>query len=307
MTTPIARSNTPRQLIPGALNAILGMSYGEVVGELDGLFDEKTSDKYFEEVGFMTGFGLAPNKTEGGAIFYDTARETWVARAEHEVVGLGFQITEEQIEDNQYMNMAQALAKKIGRSMGQTKEQKKANVINNGFNSAYTQGPNGDGQPLFSASHPTIGDGNQSNLLTADLSETALESALISISKAKDDRGLYINLRAKSLWVPAENQFVAHRILKSDGRVGTADNDTNALKDMNMFPGGLHISRRFTDSDSWYIRTDLDGGLMFFTRTPLQTKQEGDFDTGNIKFKARERYSAGPWGDWRAVYGSSGV
>jgi hypothetical protein len=217
-------------------------------------------------------------------------------------------ITEEQIEDNQYISMSQKLAKAVGRSMGATKEQKKANVFNNGFNTAYTQGPNGDGAALFSASHPTIGDGNQSNLITADLTETALESALTTISKAKDDRGILIGLRAKTLLVPPDSRFVAHRILNSDGRVGTSDNDANAIKDMNLFSGGMRICTRLTDTDSWYIQTDCpDDGLFEITRSSLSTKEDGDFDTGNFKYKARERYHVGSWGNWRCWYGSAGV
>lgn len=308
MTTPVARSNTPKMLIPGALNQILGQSYGEVTGELDGLFEMGKSDKYFEESVMLTGLGLAPNKSEGGAIFYDTARETWVARAEHETVALGFQITEEQIEDNQYINMSKVLAKYIGRSMGNTKELKKANVLNRAFNTSYTQGPNGDGQPLISASHPTIGDGSQSNLFTADISETALESALTSITKAKDDRGILIGLRAKGIWIPPELKFTLHRILESDKRVGTADNDANALKDMNLLPGGMHVGTRLTDADAWFIDTDLvDPGLFYYERIAMQTKEDGDFDTGNFKFKARERYHVGSWGNFRKVWASAGV
>lgn len=303
-----ARSNTPKMLIPNALNAILGQSYGEVTGELDALFEMGTSDKYFEEVVMLTGTGLAPNKSEGSAIFYDTARETWVARAEHETVAIGFQLTEEQVEDNQYLAMSKVLTKYIGRSLGQTKEQKKANVLNNAFNSSYTQGPNGDGQSLISSAHPTIGDGNQSNLFTADLSESALESALTTISKTKDDRGILIGLRAKGLFLPPELRFVGHRLLNTDGRVGTADNDTNAIKDMNLFPDGIHICTRFTDSDAWFISTDSpDKGLFYYQRTPLVTKTDGDFDSGNSKFKARERYHIGSWGNWRCLFGSAGV
>lgn len=305
----VARANTPRQLLPkGTINQIIGTSYGSVTGELDGLFDEMKSDKYFEEIVMQTGFGLAPNKTEGSAIYYDTAREAWVARTEHETVAIGFMVTEEQVEDNQHQNMLTMLAKQVGRAMGQTKEQKKANVLNNAFDSSYTQGPNGDGQPLISADHPVVEGGVQSNLLTADLSETALESALTTISKAKDDRGLFINLNARSLWVPSETRFTAYRILNANGQVNTEYlNNPNAMKDMGMFPGGLHVARRLTDSDSWYIRTDLPDALPFYTRTPLQVKEDGDFDTGNYKHKARERYGLGSWGDWRALYASPGA
>lgn len=305
----IARSNTPRQLLPkGTINQLIGQSYGSVVGELDGLFDKAKSNKYFEEVVMQTGFGLAPNKTEGSAIFYDTAQEAWVARAEHQTVAIGFMVTEEQIEDNQHQSMMAMLAKQVGRAMGQTKEQKRANVLNNAFNAAYTQGPNGDGRSLISDSHPVIEGGVQSNLLTGDLSETALESAIITISKNKDDRGLYTNLSAKSLWVPAESQFLAYRILNANGQVDTTYlNNPNAIRQMGMLPGGVNVSRRLTDADSWFIRTDLPDALMEYERSPLSVQEDPDFDTGNHKYKARERYSIGPWGDWRALFGSPGA
>lgn len=306
MAAPIARSNTPKQLVPKILNAIVGDTYGEITGETDGLFEEMTSDKAKEQIVAMPGFGTAPTKSEGGVIFYDTTRETWTATAEHTVVALGFQITEEQVEDNQYMAISKRLARAVARAMANTYEQRRANVLNFAFNSAYTQGPEGDGQPLVSTSHPTLAGGNQSNLIAADFSETAVEQAIISITKATDERGIYIGLRPKTLWIPPELTFGAHRLLNSTGRVGTADNDTNAIKDRNIFDG-MRVVTRLTDSDGWFIQTTATDGLMFYTRSPLMTKDDGDFDTGNFKYKARQRYSAGPWGDWRAIYGSAGV
>ncbi len=306
MTVPIARSNTPRQMVPGILNAILGDTYGEIVGETDGLFEMKTSDKSAEEMIAMPGFGTAPVKGEGGVIFYDTTRETWVARAEHTTIALGFQITEEQVEDNQYISLSKRLTKAVARAMANTKEQRKANVLNNAFTAGFTQGVNGDGQPLISSAHPTLSAGNQSNLFSTDLSETALEQAIISIGKATDERGVYIGARPVSLWVPPELNFIAHRLLNSTGRVGTGDNDTNAIKDKNIF-SSLNVVTRLTDSDGWFIKTSVPEGLQFWTRTALSAKDDGDFDTGNFKYKVRERYSAGPWGDWRAIYGSAGA
>lgn len=300
---PISRGSTPRQLVPG-LNAVLGMAYGSIDNEHEVLFSTEKSDKYFEEEVFMTGFGLAPNKEEGASVFYDTANESWTARYEHETVAMGFQVTEEQTEDNLYEKLGKKMAYYVGRSMAASKQQKAANIINNGFSSTYL---GGDGVALFSASHPTIGDGNQSNLLTGDISETALENAVISIQLMKDDRGILIGAQPTSLHIPPQLTYVVHRILKTDGRVGSADNDTNALKDLGLFQSGVHVNHRFTDSDAWFIKTDIPESLKHFQRVALQTQDnESDFDTGNLKMKARERYSFG-WSDWRGILGSAGV
>lgn len=300
--TPINRGSTPRQLVPG-LKAVLGLGYGSIENEHEVLFTTESSDKYFEEEVFMTGFGLAPNKGEGDSVFYDTANEAWTARYEHETVAMGFQVTEEQTEDNLYVNLAKKMASYIGRSMAASKQQKAANILNNGFSTQL----GGDNVSLFNSSHPTIGDGFQSNLLSGDISETALENAVINIQLMKDDRGILIGAQPKSLHIPPQLIYVAKRILTSDGRVGTADNDTNVLKDMNFFSDGAHVNHRFTDADAWFIKTDITDGLKHFVRVPLQVKTDGaDFDTGNVKMKARERYSFGH-SDWRAIFGSAGA
>jgi len=311
MTTSavMARSNTPRQLLPkDSLAAILGLEYSEVTAELDHLFEMQTSEAYKEEMVMMVGTGLAPTKSEGGVFFYDSARETYVAKAEHETVALGFQLTEEQIDDNRHKKLSEVMSKFIGRSMAQTKELKKANVLNNAFNASFTNGPEGDGVALISASHPTLTDGNHSNLLTGDISETALESSFISIMKAKDDRGILINLRAKGLTVPVDSYFSTYRILNANGQTGNNYNDPNAIRDTGMLPGGLKTSSRLTDTDSWFITTNLsDPGLLYYQRKPMRIKTDGDFETGNFKFQASERYHVGSWGNFRAIYGSAGV
>lgn len=302
MATPISRASTPRQLVDG-LNAVLGTSYNSIDNQHSVLFDTATSDKYYEEEVFMTGFGLAPTKGEGATVFYDTASETWTARYEHETIAMGFQVTEEQTEDNIHLDVSKKLAMWVGRSMAATKQQKAANVFNNAFNTSYA---GGDGQPLFSASHPTIGDGNQSNTFSVDLSETALENMLIAVDGLKDDRGILIGSKAKSLHIPKELRFIAYRILEADKRTATADNDPNALKDMGMFPAGVHINHRFTDTDAFFIKTDVPESTKYFVRKALQSKTDGDFDSGNMKYKARERYSFG-WSDWRGWVGSQGA
>lgn len=300
---PINRGSTPRQLVPG-LKSVLGLGYGSIDNEHEVLFQTETSDKYFEEEVFMTGFGLAPNKDEGASVFYDTANEAWTARYEHETVAMGFQVTEEQTEDNLYESLGKKMSRFVGRSMAASKQQKAANVLNNGFSTSYL---GGDGVALFDDSHPTIGDGNQSNLLSGDISETAIESAVISIQLMKDDRGILVGAQPSSLHIPPQLVYVTKRILTSDGRVGTSDNDTNVLRDMGTFSDGIHINHRFTDADAWFIKTDISDGLKHFVRVPLQVKNDQpDFDTGNMKMKARERYSFG-WSDWRAIYGSPGA
>lgn len=302
MATPISRSSTPKQLVAG-LNDIIGLSYGSVENEADGLFEVQSSDKFYEEDILMTGFAIAPNKEEGATVFYDTATEGWSARYEHETVAIGFMVTEEQSEDNQYENLMTKLAKSAGRSMAQAEQQKGANVFNNGFSTSFN---GGDGQPLFSASHPTVAGGTLSNLGTADLSEAALENDVVAVSLLVDDRGILIGSSATELWIPPQLQFTAERILKSDLRVGTADNDINALKNKGLFPGGYRVNRRFTDPDAYFIKTDVQNGTKKFIRVPLSSKTDGDFDTGNMKMKLRQRYSHG-WTDWRQWRASAGV
>lgn len=299
----LTRAQFSKQLIPG-LNAIFGTAYKQIDNEHLPLFDVEKSDRSFEEEVGMSGFGTAPLKAEGEQVFFDTAQETWTSRYVHETVAMAFAITEEAIEDNLYGTTGKLKANAMGRAMANAKQIKAANVFNNGFNTgaAYL---GGDNKPLFATDHPTLAAGTQSNRVSADLSETALENALIGISLQKDDRGILIGSRAVSLHIPPQLQFVAHRILKSEGRVATADNDTNAMRDMGLFSKGYTVNHRFTDSNAWYIRTDVPGGTKMFVRMPLATKDDVDFLTGNMRYKARERYSFG-WSDWRAWYGSSG-
>jgi phage major head subunit gpT-like protein len=237
-------------------------------------------------------------------VFFDTASEAWTSRYTHETVAMAFAITEEAIEDNLYGTTGKMKANAMGRAMANAKQVKAANVYNNGFSSSSLYA-GGDGKPLFATDHPTLAAGNQSNRVSTDLSETALEAALINISLTKDDRGLLIGARAVSLHIPPQLQFVAHRILFSDLRVGTADNDTNAMKDMGLFSKGYTVNHRFTDPNAWFIRTDVPNGTKMFVRAPLATKDDVDFLTGNMRYKARERYSFG-WSDWRQWFGSSG-
>lgn len=299
----LTRAQFSKQLIPG-LNSIFGTAYKQIDNEHLPLFDTEKSDRSFEEEVGMSGFGTAPVKSEGEQVFFDSAQETWTSRYTHETVAMAFAITEEAIEDNLYGTTGKLKANAMGRAMANAKQIKAANVFNNGFNTAAAYA-GGDGKPLFSTTHPTLAAGTQSNSVSADLSETALENALINISLQKDDRGILIGSQAVSLHIPPQLQFVAHRILKSEGRVATADNDTNAMRDMGLFSKGYTVNHRFTDSNAWYIRTDVPGGTKMFVRMPLATKDDVDFLTGNMRYKARERYSFG-WSDWRAWYGSSG-
>jgi hypothetical protein len=299
----LTRAQFAKQLVPG-LNEIFGTAYKAVDNEHVPLYDTEKSDRSFEEEVMQTGFGTAPVKAEGEQVIFDTAQETWTARYIHETVAMAFAITEEAIEDNLYGTTGKLKANAMGRAMANAKQIKAAGTFNNGFSTSPLYA-GGDGQPLFSASHPTLAAGVQSNRVSADLSETALENAFINISLMKDDRGILIGTRAVSLHIPPQLQFVAHRILKSEGRVATADNDTNAMRDMGLFSKGYSINHRFTDSNAWFIRTDVPNGTKMFVRAPLATKDDVDFLTGNMRYKARERYSFG-WSDWRQWYGSSG-
>mgnify|MGYP001354711214 CR=1 FL=1 len=310
----INRASISKELLPG-LNAVFGMEYGEVSDEHKPLFEVENSDRAFEEEVLFTGFGTAPTKAEGAAVSFDDAQESFTSRYTHETVALAFAITEEAMEDNLYDTFAKLRAKGLARAMANTKQVKAADVYNNGFNTAFV---GGDGQPLFSASHPTIGDGNQSNTLGAtDLSEASLESALITISKAKDDRGILIGLQTQSLHIPSDLAFTADQILNSTmsttigvnpttaANGATNVNDINSIRNQGMVPGGFFVNRRFTDTNAWFLKTDCPNGAKMFVRSPLQTKMEPDFDTGNVRFKARERYSFG-FSDWRSYYGASG-
>ena len=307
----INRASISKELLPG-LNAVFGMEYGEVNNEHEPLYEIENSDRAFEEEVLFTGFGTAPTKGEGAAVTYDDASESYTARYTAETVALAFAVTEEAMEDNLYDTFAKLRAKGLARAMANTKQVKAANIYNNGFADTI-----GDGAAFFSASHPTISDGNQSNLLgAADLSEATLETALTAIQKTKDDRGILIGASAISLHIPVDYWAVADRVLSSPGNTqasaasgatsgGFNTNAINATRHMGMIPEGYFINRRFTDTDAWFVKTDVPNGTKMFVRTPLQTKMEPDFDTGNLRFKARERYSFGV-SDWRGWYGSAG-
>ena len=298
----INRADIAKQLLPG-LNAIFGLEYGSVDNETDILFESENSDRAFEEEVLMAGFATAPTKTEGAAVQYDTAKENYTARYTHETVALAYAITEEAFEDNLYDTFAKIRTRALARAMANTKQTKGANIFNNAFSASY---PGGDGVAMSSDSHPTISDGDQDNLLAAaDLSETNLETALIQVQKAKDDRGILIGAGAVSLHIDPTNQFTAERILNSPGQTGGDNNDINALNNMGLIPKGYYVNRRSTDTNAYWILTDVPNGTKMFVRSPLGTKMEPDFDTGNLRFKARERYSFG-WSDWRGVYGSAG-
>ena len=304
----INRASISKELLPG-LNAVFGMEYGEVDDEHKVLFDVENSDRAFEEEVLFTGFGSAPTKGEGAAVSYDDAQESYTARYTAETVALAFAITEEAMEDNLYDTFAKLRAKGLARAMANTKQVKAANLFNNGFSDTI-----GDGAAFFSAAHPTISDGNQSNLMAAaDLSEATLETALTNVQKIKDDRGILIGASAVSLHIPVDSWAIADRILSSPGNTQTSaaaanpnTNAINATRHMGMLPEGYHINRRFTDTTSYFIKTDVPNGTKMFVRSPLQTKMEPDFDTGNLRFKARERYSFGV-SDWRGYFGSAGT
>ena len=303
----INRASISKELLPG-LNAVFGMEYGEVNNEHEPLFEVENSDRAFEEEVLFTGFGTAPTKGEGAAVSYDDAQESYTARYTAETVALAFAVTEEAMEDNLYDTFAKLRAKGLARAMANTKQVKAANIFNNGFSDTI-----GDGAAFFSAAHPTISDGNQSNLLAAsDLSEATLETALTTAQKIKDDRGILIGASVVSLHIPVDYWAVADKILSSPGNTGTSaaaanpnTNAINAIRNMGMVPEGYFINRRLTDTDAWFMKTDVPNGPKMFVRAPLQTKMEPDFDTGNLRFKARERYSFGV-SDWRGFFGSAG-
>ena len=252
----------------------------------------------------LTGFGEAPVKNEGSAVVYDTAQEAWTARYINETVAMAFSLTEEAIEDNLYDTLSSRYTKALARSMQTTKQIKGANVLNN----AFTSGTGGDGAYLCASSHPTVENVSLSNILStaSDLNETSLEQALIDIAGFKDERGLRINAQATRLLIPAALQFVADRLMESPGRTGTADNDINAVRNMGMVPQGYSVNHYLTDTDAWFLKTDVPNGLKHFVRTSVSTNMEGDFETGNVRYKARERYSFG-WSDWRGIFGTPGA
>ena len=300
----ITRSQLLKELEPG-LNALFGMEYDRYDNEHAEIFDTETSDRAFEEEVMLSGFGQAPVKGEGAAIVYDTAGEAFTARYTHNTIALAFAITEEAVEDNLYDKLSARYTRALARSMSNTKQVTAASILNNSFSSSYL---GGDGVCLISNAHPTTGGGNWSNTLAtaADLNETSLEQALIDIAGFIDERGLKIALRGMKLIIPSSLQFTAERILKSEQRVSTSDNDINALKSGGYMPQGFTVNHFITDTDSWYIKTDAPNGMKHFVRSPIKTAMEGDFETGNVRYKARERYSFG-WSDPRAMYGSPGA
>ena len=302
---PQNRTQILKELVPG-LNAIFGMEYKRYENEHEVLFDKETSDRAYEEDLLVGGFGNAVVKPEGAPITYAASpQEGWLARYHHETVAFGFSITEEAMEDHLYDSLAARNSKSLGRAMSNTKQIKAANVYNNAFSSSYL---GGDSQPLVDNDHPLLTGGTWSNRPTtyADLSETSLETAIIDIAGIVDDDGNPIALQPRTLHIPRQLIFVVERLLKTPGRPGTSDNDINALRSMNSIPGGWFVNHRFTDTDAWFIRTDCPDGMKFFTRVPVSTKMEGDFETGNVRYKARERYSFG-WTNPRAVYGNQGA
>ena len=295
------RANFAKMLEPG-LNTLFGLEYDSYPAEYEAVFESNTSQKAFEEDVLLSGFGNAPTKSEGSAVSYDAASQQWTARYQHETIALAFSITEEAEEDGQYGSIASRYTKALARSMASTKEIKAANILNTA-----TTVNGGDGAPLLSAAHPTQ-NGNQSNILAtaADLSEVSLEAILIQIADMKDDRGLRVAAQGTQLVIPTAYTFVAERLLESQLRVGTADNDINAIRNGGYLPKGYHIMRRLTDSDQWFVQTDVPDGLKMFQRSPMKKGMEGDFETGNVRYKVRERYSFGAT-DWRGIFGSEGA
>lgn len=303
----ISRAQLAKELEPG-LNALFGMSYDTYDREYEEIFSIEDSQRAFEEEVLITGFGSAPVKTEGQGVSFDTASEGFTARYTHDTIALAFSLTDEAVEDNLYDSLGRRYVKALARSMANTKEVKGADVLNNAFNTSFA---GGDGQPLISTAHPLAGGGTLANRATtmADLNETSLEDSLIDISTFTDDRGLTVSVQATKLVIPPQLTFVADRILSSQQRVGTADNDINAIRNTGVLPGGYTVNHYLTDPDAYFILTSVTEsgeGLKMFQRTAMETSMEPDFSTGNIRYKARERYSFG-FSDWRGIYGSQGA
>jgi len=300
----ISRSQLIKELEPG-LNALFGLEYDRYEKEHEEIYEQESSDRAFEEEVMLTGFGNAPVKNEGQGVSFDNATEAYTARYTHETIALAFALTEEAVEDNLYDRLGARYTRALARSMAHTKQIKAAAVLNNAFNSSFTFG---DGKELCATDHPLAYGGTFRNepSTDADLNETSLENALIDISTFVDERNLTLAIQGKKLIVPPQLQFVADRLLMSNGRVGTSDNDINALKNMGMLPEGYSVNHFLTDPDAFFIKTDAPNGFKYFERTPLSTSMEGDFDTGNVRFKARERYSFGV-SDPRCVFGSKGA
>ena len=299
----ISRAQLVKELEPG-LNALFGLEYKSYANEHAEIFDTESSDRAFEEEVMLSGFANAAVKPEGQGVQFDDAQETFTARYTNETIALAFAITEEAIEDNLYDRLASRYTKALARSMANTKQVKAAAVLNNGFNANFA---GGDGVALFATNHPTIAGTFSNELAVAsDLNETSLEQALIDIAAMTDERGLKIASRGMKLIIPSALQFTADRLMKSEGRTGTADNDINAVKNMGMIPEGYTVNHFLTSNKKWFIKTDVPNGLKHFVRSPIKTSMEGDFDTGNVRYKARERYVFG-FSDPRGVFGSDAV
>ena len=300
----ISRAQLAKELEPG-LNALFGLEYARYDDEAAQIYDTESSERAFEEEVMLSGFQTAPVKGEGTAISFDDAQEAYTARYTHETIALAFSITEEAIEDNLYDRLASRYTKALARSMANTKQVKGAATLNNAFDSSFT---GGDGKELCATDHPLVNNNDLRNepSTAADLNETSLENALIDIAAFVDERGLKVSVRGMKMIIPPALQFVADRLLESSLRPGTADNDINATRNMGMLPQGAVVNHYLTDTDAWFIRTDAPRGFIHFERMPMSTKMEGDFDTGNVRFKARERYSYG-YSDPRCVFGSPGA
>jgi hypothetical protein len=300
----ISRAQLLKELLPG-LNALFGLEYAKYGEEHKEIYETESSERSFEEETKLSGFSAAPVKNEGSAIAYDNGQEAWTARYNHETIAQGFSLTEEAIEDNLYDSLSARYTKALARSMAYTKQVKAAAVLNNGFTSGYN---GGDGVQLFSNAHPLVSGGTNSNVpaTAADLNETSLEAAVIQISLWTDERSLLIAAKPRKLIVPPSLQFVATRLLETELRVGTADNDINAIKNNGSIPEGYAINHFLTDNNAWFLTTDVPNGMKHFERVPLQNSMDGDFDTGNVRYKSRERYSFG-WSDPLGMYGSAGA
>ena len=300
----MSRAQLLKELLPG-LNALFGMEYARYGEEHKEIFETESSERSFEEETKLSGFAAAPVKNEGSSISYDNGQEAWTARYNHETIALGFSLTEEAIEDNLYDSLSSRYTKALARAMAYTKQTKAAAVLNNGWTAGYT---GGDGVVLFSTAHPLVSGGTNSNTpaVQADLNETSLEAAVIQISGWTDERGLLIAAKPRKLIVPPALQFVATRLLETEKRVGTADNDINAIVSNGSIPEGYTVNHWLTDTDGWFLTTDVPNGMKHFVRSPMSTSMDGDFDTGNVRYKARERYSFG-WSDPLGVFGSQGA
>jgi phage major head subunit gpT-like protein len=300
----ISRAQLLKELLPG-LNALFGLEYKRYPDEHKEIYEVESSERSFEEETKLSGFSAAPVKAEGSAIAYDNAQEAWTARYNHETIAMGFSITEEAVEDNLYDSLSSRYTKALARAMAYTKQVKAAYILNQGFSAAVTYG---DNQALFSTAHPLVSGGVNSNrpAVAADLNETSLEAAVIQIAAWTDERGLLIAAKPKKLVIPPALMFVATRLLETELRVGTTDNDLNAIKNNGAIPGGYTVNHWLTDTNGWFLTTDVPNGLKHFVRASLENKMDGDFDTGNVRYKARERYSFGV-SDPLGIFGSPGA